>query len=120
MSDDGFEVLDANDDMHIVLGMKVVKVINVDSNCGLEWLLEDLCPAIRLCKEMNRANIPFPSMTFSVKLVKTALPSLATISSCSVLAPKYSMYSRSMREEICQPLEAVALSNRACIISTDS
>lgn len=65
-------------------------------------------------------SLPFPSTIFSVKLVKTALPSLASISNCSVRGPKYSMYSRRTRAEIFQPLDAVDLSNKACMISTDS
>ena len=40
MSHDSLEVLDADDDVHVLLHVKVVEVLRVDRDCCLERLLQ--------------------------------------------------------------------------------
>ena len=40
MRNDGSEVLDANNNMHVFLHMKILKILAVDGDCRLERLLE--------------------------------------------------------------------------------
>jgi len=42
MDDDGFEVLDADDDVEAWLDVEVVKVGRIDGHCCDEWVLENL------------------------------------------------------------------------------
>lgn len=39
----GAKVLDADDDVHVSLHMEIFEITYVDSDRGLEWLLQDLC-----------------------------------------------------------------------------
>lgn len=43
VSDNGAEVLDTDDDMHAFLHVEVFKILRVDGNGSLEWLLEYFC-----------------------------------------------------------------------------
>jgi len=40
---DSLEVLNADDNVHVFFCVKVLKVVNMYGDCGLERLFEDLC-----------------------------------------------------------------------------
>lgn len=76
MNNDGLEILDTDDDMHFFRHVKVFKLLLVQCDDGLKWLLQDLF-AIQSTPScvFSDAHSPRPSDIFSVKLVKTTLPS---------------------------------------------
>jgi predicted DNA-binding protein (UPF0278 family) len=51
MHHNGFEVLDSDDDVHILLHMEVVEIIGVESDDGLERLFEHLLAVLNLLCE---------------------------------------------------------------------
>lgn len=75
MSDDCFEVLDAYHDMHLLLHVEVFEILSMQCDGRLQWLFQYCCRSISDRRCVIGSVIPLPSWIFSVKLVKTALPS---------------------------------------------
>ena len=43
MVDNGFEISDADHDVHVLLHVEVVEIFSMNGDCCLERLFEDLC-----------------------------------------------------------------------------
>jgi predicted DNA-binding protein (UPF0278 family) len=57
MHHNGFEVLDSDDDVHILLHMEVVEIIGVESDDGLERLFEHLLAVLNLLCETCKDHL---------------------------------------------------------------
>ena len=57
MHHDGFEVLDSDDDVHILLHVEVIEIIGVESDDGLERLFEHLLAVLNLLCETRKDHL---------------------------------------------------------------
>lgn len=75
--DDGFEVLHTDDDVHVLLHVKIFEVLRVYADGCFEGLLEDLCPqwsTMQACSD--RGQRTFSILDLLSEACKDGLPFL--------------------------------------------